>query len=111
MHFSDHEKHTPNKLNQLAVRRIKEAWANGANINDLAAEYGVSRPAIYYHVKGVECAPQRMGCPRSFDWDKALELLRQGVPPGAVAERFGVTRQSIWRVTKEAMRAEMRHAA
>ncbi|WP_445505026.1 hypothetical protein [Microvirga sp. G4-2] len=115
MNFSDHDRHTPNKLNNQAIRRIREAWANGANINDLAGEYGVSRPAIYYHVQDVERkVPVRMGCPPYFDHAKALELRLQGIPLGVVAYRMGVTRQSVWRVTKDALRAqarEMRHAA
>jgi DNA-binding CsgD family transcriptional regulator len=93
----------PNKLNSRDVREIKALRAAGATLQAIADRYGVTGPAIAYHVKDI--TPPRLRTVRRIpktriDPDKALRMFAFGASQADIARRFGVTQSAVASVLK-----------
>jgi len=102
----------PNKLKARAIERIKQAWAAGASLSNLAAAYDVTEAAIVYHVKGLSRhTTPPMGRPRTFSHERALKLWQEGFTLEEVAARFGVSKARISQIARAHSRHNERKAA
>src|SRR5215207_4685990 len=83
---------TPEMREEMRRRRPFETLLN------LAVDFGVEAPAVYYHTKGIE-GPGRWSRPK-IDVPKVQRLIAQGVPKSVIAARLKVSKPGIWQALK-----------
>lgn len=104
---SDRTVRSQRRCQQLSVEQVRElvkAREQGAEINELAEQFGVDRSTVLEHLKR-EGVPGRRWPGRTLDPERLEEagrLYQSGVSAIRVAEQFGVDRRYLRDALREA---------
>ncbi len=94
------KKQVQHRLEPEEVDRLVERYRTGTKINDLAAEFAISRTAVMNHV-------ERAGSPRRRNvltdrLDQARQLYDEGWSLAKIAQHFGVNASTVWHALRKA---------
>jgi DNA-directed RNA polymerase specialized sigma24 family protein len=92
-----HQKQT--RLNPDQTRELLDAYAQGVEIKDLAARFGVDRATVAAIAKRAE-APKRYGIV-DRNIDVATQLYTQGWSTAAIGQHFGVHSGTVTRALRK----------
>jgi DNA-binding NarL/FixJ family response regulator len=91
---------TQHRLSTDEVQRLIELYTHGELINDLAAQFHISRTTVMKHV-------ERAGAPRRRNLiadrlDEAQQLYEQGWSLARIGQQLGVNATTVWHALRKA---------
>jgi transposase len=84
------------------VTEIRRQWSANMPAADIAARFDISPGCIYHHCKDIKRPKQTAGRKKACNHDKVRELIGRGHTLSEVSSRFGIRRESVWRIVKAA---------